>query len=438
MNKYFGTDGIRGIFGKDLTMELAFECGRILGRKNLKILIGRDTRFSSEILTHVFVLGAISNGADVVDVGICPTAGISYLTKINNFHFGIVISASHNPSEYNGIKFFGADGRKISKNVENRLEKQIFKQTDKNINLKIGHYFFDKNLKKDYEKFLLSNGIDLESMKVVLDCANGASYEIAENIFKSLNAEVIMINNNPTGFNINKKCGAINLKGLKDTVLKERANIGFAFDGDSDRVIAVDEKGQIVDGDKLIYFFANYYLKNNLLDKKIVVGTQITNSTIENELLKRDIKLIRTKVGDKYIDEILEKDKLLIGGEQCGHVMLKDKLPTGDGILNAVFAATILKKENKTLSQYFDFEIGMQTTKNINVKNKNKTLKCKNLVKYIKNIQKYLKNNEKLLVRSSGTENKIRIMIESNNIKKSKKIIKNIEKIINENNEGSV
>lgn len=415
MGLYFGTDGLRGIFGKTLTLDMAFRVGRAIAleKENSKILVGRDTRKSGEVLSLAFSLGAICEGADIFDTGVCPTAGISYLTNKNGYDFGVVISASHNPSEFNGIKIFNDKGEKIGDLKETEIEKRLFLPLEFN-KKNFGKYFVD-NLIKEYEAFLLKEKVNLEGLKIVLDCANGASFEIANTVFNKLGADVISINCEPNGENINLGCGATDILKLKQVVVEKKADMGFAFDGDSDRVIAIDEKGNIVDGDMLIYLFAMKYLAEGRLKNNQVVGTAMTNTGIENALKRKGIELLRTNVGDKYVNEILVKNNLLIGGEQCGHIFLKDELATGDGILNAILVAEICKKNNKKLSEFFDLKKHYQVIINIKVKNKNKVLNCKKLINLINNLQNGIKNNIRILVRGSGTEAIIRVMVESEN-----------------------
>lgn len=433
MGLYFGTDGVRGVFNKTLTLDLAYRIGYTLARQNncRKVVIGQDTRQSGNVLKHTISLGLILGGTNVVDVGVCPTAGISYLTISNKFDFGIVVTASHNPSEYNGIKIFGSDGKKINENIENNIEKNLFLTLNIFELDKIGKYECNEKLKNKYVKFLKNECLNLEKFKVVLDCANGAAYKIAEKVFKDANAKVITIGNKPNGKNINENCGALHIDNLTKAVKLYKADFGFAFDGDSDRVFAVDEKGKVVDGDKIIYLFATKYKAENKLKGNAVVCTHMTNMKIEDELKILGISMRRTDVGDKYVMQALDENNLIIGGEQCGHIFLKDKMPTGDGILNAITIANICKEYDKKLSECFDFKLNKQIKTDIKCKDKNLVLKCKKLQNFIKNIQTTHKNNIKLFIRASGTEDIIRVLIESPNQKLAKQINKQITEIIN-------
>ncbi len=440
MGLFFGTDGLRGIFGETLTSEMAYKCGYALSllKDKAKVVLGRDTRKSGTILTLAFSLGFLSGGGSVEDVGVCPTAGISYLTTSLGFDFGVVISASHNSSEFNGIKIFGSDGLKLGDLIEYEVEKNLLKNTEKLENNNIGKYLSKSEYLKNYEQFLINNGCDLSGLKIVLDCANGAAYKIAEEVFKALGAEVKILENVPNGENINNNSGALFIHNLSTKVKSNNADIGFAFDGDSDRVLAVDEKGNIVDGDKIIYLFAKEYDSCNKLERRIVVGTKMTNMGVEIALKELGIDLVRTDVGDKYVSEELIKRGALIGGEQCGHIFVKDRLCTGDGILNAILIAQICKKTNKKLSEFFNFELYNQEIINVKVKNKNYVLNCKNLTYEIKIIQNKLKNNGRILVRASGTEPLIRIMVEAKEKKVAMDFAEEVKLLVEKIDRGEI
>lgn len=411
-NLKFGTDGIRGVFNKSLFPKDAYEIGNAVGRlyKRNNILLGYDTRNSSTVLSEAFCCGAQISGCNVDVVGVSTTPSISYLTKHNKkYNFGVVITASHNPAQYNGIKVFNSQGEKISNYFCKKIEK-LSQHTFEIPQSKLGICRFDTKILIQYYNFLLSlnNHSKLKKIKIVLDCANGSSSKIAPYIFKKLGATVIPIFSQPNGLNINKKCGATNVKILRNTVKKFKADIGFAFDGDADRLIAVDELGQQVDGDQLLYFFAT-----NIPNIKTVVGTQLTNTAIEKELEKLNIKLHRTKVGDKFIYEKLKKFNLCLGGEQSGHIILPKFSPTGDGLLNAIWITNILSQNpNKPFSSYFNFKLYPQ--KHINI-NTTEQIKINEVFKLKNNIDKTIK----IITRLSGTEPVLRIMIEA----KNKKII---------------
>lgn len=436
MSLFFGTDGLRGKLNDNLSASVAFKCGNALGSvyPNSKILIGLDTRKTSSFLSLAFAVGTMQAGLNVTSVGVCPTAGIAYLTNKLGFDFGIVISASHNPAEFNGIKIIDKSGKKLDVQKETEIEREFLKQ--KTVPFKqIGEYHHKPQLIKLYKKFLMEQ-IDcvLNKKTIVLDCSNGAASKIAPQVFKNHGAKVIKISCKPNGLNINKNCGSLYVQKLKQTVLKYGADMGFAFDGDSDRVIAVDEKGSVIDGDQLMYMFACFYQEHNKLTRSVVVGTTMTNKGVENALNKKGISLIRTDVGDKYINEKLEQNNLLIGGEQSGHIFVKDKLMTGDGILNALLVAYICEKSNKKLSEFFDFSLHNQCMLNIPVKNKMKIISSKKLLLCKETEEKKLANSGRILVRASGTEPCVRVMVETETEQKSKEIADKIAKVVCEIN----
>lgn len=432
MGVFFGTDGIRGVVNHDLSYEVCYRCGNALAKKysGAKLLLGKDTRRSGDFVALAFALGAINGGASVVDVGVCPTAGVAFLTKHLGYDFGVVISASHNPAEFNGIKIFDSFGKKLGDSREEELEKLFLTSSAQSVDL-IGCYSQNFRIKKHYESFL-KNSIDskLCGLTIVLDCANGASFKIAPAVFRACGAKVISLSCKPDGKNINKNCGALHLQHLKRNVLKFKADMGFAFDGDSDRVIAVDECGQVVDGDKIIYLFALDYMQKNKLDPAVVVGTRHTNMGVEHALNNHGIKLIRTDIGDKYVGAKLDEKSLLIGGEQSGHVFVKDKLSTGDGILNALLIAEICMTQNKKLSQFFDFQTYKQVNLNVKVTDKMRVINSQKLADAEKQEIGWLKSDGRIMIRVSGTEPYIRIMVETKDETCSAEIAKRLECVI--------
>lgn len=430
---YFGTDGIRGIVGKDLTCDLAFKCGNALTKikKNPKILIACDTRPSNNLILFSFVSGVISNGGFVEDIGIAPTSVVSCLLTKQNFDFGVVISASHNPAEYNGIKIFNNNGEKINESTEAEIESYIINNSS-NGNFCLGKYKRNENMQKKYVEHIISNiNIRLNGLKVVLDLANGASYKLAPLIYKKLGADVVVINNF-SGGEINDNCGSLHMDMLKKRVLSESANLGLAFDGDADRVLCVDEDGNIVDGDAIIYILSIALKKQNLLKNNVVVGTTQTNLKIEKKLNQKGINFVRTDVGDKFVIEKLNELDASIGGEQSGHIILKDVLPTGDGILAGLKLMEVMKKENKTIKELFNIKLMPQLATNIVVKDK---LRVKNSEE-LNNLVTLLKQNfnGRIIVRMSGTENKIRILVEGESKMQLKYITSEIVKLINKIN----
>ena len=409
MSIHFGTDGIRGKFGEDLTIDIAYKCGNSL---NGNLIIGRDTRQSGIEIVKAFTKGALDAGCNVTEIGVCTTPCVAYLTLNKNFDYGIMMTASHNPAEYNGIKIFSGKGLKLSQDIEKSIENHI---NNAQVNLyNTGIYNKAPTLLDEYVNFIKSTAkTNFNNIKVVLDCANGASYDIAPKVFKSLGAEVVAISCTPDGTNINLNCGSLHPDNLVDAVLKNKANFGFAFDGDADRILAVDEEGNILDGDKLMYFFAKYYLAEGKLTNKQVVGTVMSNLGVEKALNNIGISLVRTNVGDKYVSEALINNNLLIGAEQSGHIILYDIFPTGDGVLNAIQVVNACVQSNKKLSQFIDYKPYKQTTINVFVKDKDAIMQKTELTKQVSMQNNKIAGQGRILVRKSGTEPCIRVMVES-------------------------
>lgn len=432
MGIFFGTDGIRGKVNSELTFDLAYKCGNALGSSLDKptIIIGQDTRISGSYLTIAFSGGAMCAGANIIDVGICPTAGIAYLTRVLGADFGVVISASHNTSEFNGIKIFDENGFKLGDLKENSLERR-FVHTFTISPQRIGFYKQDKKLVQLYEKHLLDCCKNkLNNLNIVLDASNGASFKIAPKIFTKLGANVIRINCKNDGKNINNNCGSLHPKNLQSAVLNNCANFGFAFDGDSDRIVACDENGNIIDGDLIVFMLAKYLKNYNSLNNNTVVGTRHTNMGIEKELNKLDIKLERTDIGDKYVIEKIEKDGLNLGGEKSGHVILRDYSTTGDGILTAIKLSEMVVELKKTLGELSQVPIYPQCNIDCTVSDKMRVINSESLTEAINKEEKILDKDSRIMVRVSGTENKIRIMVEAKDLSKATNSAQKIEDIV--------
>lgn len=408
MNIKFGTDGIRGKAFTELSQDIVQTLGNAL---NGLIVIGQDTRFSSPQLTQCFINGSLDAGCTVLNLGVCPTSCVAYISHLLNANFGVMITASHNPCEYNGIKIFGKKGHKISTSQEKRFESYINQNKYKK-NTKTGLFAQAENLVCLYKDYILHNFEPqaLKNMRIVLDCANGVASTIAPELFSLLDADVIAINNHPNGKNINANCGPLYTESIKSAMIQYKADIGFAFDGDGDRVIAFDCAGNTYDGDMLLYIFATHVYKS-----KTVVGTVMTNFNVEKALNACGIKLLRTAVGDKHVSEALVKHNLTLGGEQSGHIILRDILNSGDGILNALKIASLCKKENKSLCEFFNFSPYPQSNTNVEVKDKNAILNNPKLKKLVEQENNTLYSCGRLLVRASGTEPCIRIMAECEN-----------------------
>lgn len=432
MGVFFGTDGIRGKVNIELTFEMAKKIGNALScfKCNPKIIIGSDTRISNTYLTMGVSGGAVAGGARVTDIGVAPTAAIAYITKESKADFGVVISASHNSGEYNGIKIFGGDGYKLSDKDEETIER-LFLREKVNDYPDIGRYEQDFGLLKLYKRHLISISENrFSGMTVALDCAYGAAYKVAPEIFRSLGARVIAFNSREKGVKINENCGALYPEKFGKKVLKYGADFGFSFDGDADRLIAVDEKGEVIDGDKILLIFTKYLKNKNMLPHDTVVGTSHTNLAVEEELAKIGVSLIRADIGDKYVlSKMLEKN-LALGGEQSGHIIIKKHTTTGDGILSAIMLANIVKNSNRKLSSLANVKLYPQINRNVVVKDKFRIMNNDELNKENARLNAYLGGNGRIMIRASGTEPKIRVMVESPNSEENGRIADDIVGLI--------
>ncbi len=438
MGLYFGTDGLRGKVNEDLTFSVAYKIGNALAmlKDRPTIVIGADTRISNTYLTLALAGGATSGGANVIDIGVVPTAGIAYITKEIKADYGVVISASHNSGEYNGIKVFNGEGYKLGDKEEERIER-CFIHEKTNAFPNIGVYKQDFNLSKIYKKFLIgASENSLAGKTIVLDCAFGASHRIAPEVFRALGANVVATNCMDDGLKINQNCGALYPQNLAKKVLRYKADMGFCFDGDADRLIAVDEKGEVIDGDRIIYALGLYYKKLGKLNANTVVGTSHTNMAIEEALNKNGIELIRTDIGDKYVLAKLLERNLCIGGEQSGHIILKNIATTGDGILSAIVLANMIVNEGKKLSDIIDVELFPQANVNVIVKDKFRVMNSEHLNREVVKFNETLSGKGRIMIRASGTEPKIRVMVESKDKTLNEEIASSLVETINQiNNE---
>lgn len=415
MGLFFGTDGLRGKVNEDLTFDVAYKVGNALSilKEKPTVLIGGDTRVSRSYLTAGLAGGAMSGGANVIDAGVVPTAGVAYLTRLIGADYGVVISASHNGGEYNGIKVFDKNGYKLGDKEEERIERCFIHDKTNDFPL-IGTYRQDLTLIKKYREFLLSAVVRPFTGKiVVLDCAFGAAHRIAPEVFRRAGASVIAANCVNDGLSINKNCGAVYPQNLARKVLRYKADMGFAFDGDADRVIAVDERGDVIDGDMLLCALAKYFKKRNLLRGDAVVGTSHTNMAIEDELKAEGIDMIRTDIGDKYVLAKMREKGYSLGGEQSGHIILKDYATTGDGILTAIAVTNMLLQQDVTLSQGAKIALYPQVNKNVTVGDKFRVINNAELGRQVAKYAAALDGKGRLMIRASGTEPKIRVMVES-------------------------
>ena len=439
--KYFGTDGIRGRVNQEkINGEMFFKFGLAAGiyfknqKKSKQIaIIAKDTRLSGYTLEPALVSGLASAGIHVFTLGPLPTNGLAMLTKKMKANMGIMITASHNPYHDNGLKLFGPDGLKLSDRIEKKIEKLIdSKIADKLSNPKIlGRV---KSLENGSEKYIeilktnFPNQFNLRGLKIAIDCANGAAYKVGPQLLRSLGAIVYEIGTSPNGFNINKKCGSTFPNKFRNLTKKNRAHIGISLDGDADRIIVCDEKGNIVDGDKIIAMLAQRWKRKKIL-KGGVVGTLMSNYGLEKFLKKNKINFLRSDVGDRYVKELMQKNKFNLGGEQSGHIILGKFATTGDGLLVALEILFSMRKGNKASELFKNFCPTPQLLENVEVKDKSiiNSTKCKRAIKSAHNL---VRNKGRMLVRKSGSEPKIRIMCESENKILLKKCVNIVKKSI--------
>tara|TARA_A100001388_G_scaffold159307_1_gene118798 strand:+ start:442 stop:1764 length:1323 start_codon:yes stop_codon:yes gene_type:complete len=436
MSLKFGTDGIRGPVESVVTPDACLKIGHATGlaMKELgwnTVLIGKDTRVSGYMLEAALQAGFIAAGVNVNLLGPIPTPGVAYLTKTLRNKFGVVISASHNDFIDNGIKIFNEDGEKISRDIEKIIEKHLASDLSIVETSSIGKaYRFDESGPRYIEfcKSTVPSEISFSSLRIVLDCANGASYKVSPKVFEELGAEVIKIGTEPDGYNINQKCGSMHPEVVSKAVIENRADYGVSLDGDGDRVILVDEKGNILDGDDLLYIisFAN---PNRTGVWSGVVGTMMSNLGLEEGLKKLGYKFVRSDVGDKHVSEMLTKKGWMLGGETSGHIICKDLVSTGDGTIAALkVISSLLLLEKRPSEVLVNYKKIPQVNTAIKVKNKD-IVNDKDLQSLIKEIESDITVG-RVLVRPSGTEPKIRVMIEAPEIKVAKKYATDIEKLI--------
>ena len=426
MARMFGTDGVRGVANVELTPELAFKLGyaaaKYFSREGYapKIIIGRDTRRSGQMLEAALAAGICSAGGNAHLLGVMPTPAVSFLTSVVKANAGVVISASHNPFEDNGIKFFSQTGHKLPDTVEDEIEAIVKTPIDYSKAVSgssVGSIIYEKNLAELYIKHILNTAYaDLKGLKVGMDCSNGANSEIAPMILRSLGAEVITIFNEPNGININNGCGSTHLEALQKKVVEEGAHAGIANDGDADRCLVVDENGEALDGDQIMLICALELMKRKKLNDNMLVVTVMSNVGLHQAMKAHGGKTCKTAVGDRYVLEEMMKHNYSIGGEQSGHIIFSEFAKTGDGILTAVQLLCAMVKNNKPLS-----ELGAVMTKypqvllNVRVKDKNGWQEKPAIQEVIKKYQDELGDNGQILVRASGTEPLIRIMAEGPN-----------------------
>ena len=451
MRKYFGTDGIRRIANTELSPELVFrvaKAGAYVLSKHTDhmptILIGRDTRISGTLIESSMISGFLSYGANVKTLGVLPTPAVAYLTKKLNADASVVISASHNTYEFNGVKYFSNKGMKIPDSIEEEIEEVM--DSDKMselvaVNENIGISESGEELVYEYIYFI--EGIFRDSLlknankdfKVVIDTANGATSQIAEKIFSDLGINFTIINNKPNGVNINDNCGSTHLEGLRKYVLENGYDLGIAYDGDGDRCLAIDENGDLIDGDKILAVSSKYLKENNKLSKDTIVATVMSNLGLNVYAKNNNLNLIQTKVGDRYVLEEMLENGYNIGGEQSGHIIFLDYNPTGDGILTSLMLLQIILEKKVSASKLCDIiDIYPQVLVNAKVSNDKKYDfdKDEEIIKQIKEVEEEFAGNGRVLIRTSGTEPLVRVMIEGKDQEYITKKANDIAKLIEE------
>ena len=444
MGRLFGTDGVRGIANQELTPELAFNLGKagayILKKENKRpvVIIGKDTRISGDMLESALAAGILAVGGNVIRVGVVPTPAVAYLTKVYKADAGIVISASHNTFEYNGIKFFNSEGFKLDDLLEEKIEDIIIRSIDVN-----GHITGDligRSLEAEegaadlYVQHLLST-VDyrLDGKKVVLDCANGAAFQIAEKVYRELGAEVFVIGNEPNGVNINDGCGSTHPEKLQRELIKQNAEVGLAFDGDADRLIVVDNRGRVVDGDKTIAICAKMLKKQGRLRDEKVTATVMSNIGFHKAMEAEGILVDVTNVGDRYVLERMLQTGCVIGGEQSGHIIFLEHTTTGDGILSSLQLMKALLTEDKDMASLSDeVKIYPQVLVNARIHNdfKKTYMKDQQVAEKIRAVEETLRETGRLLIRPSGTEPVVRVMLEGQDIEQISAMAKDLAELI--------
>lgn len=443
MGVMFGTDGVRGVANRELSPELAFKLGRagafILARRgpNNRVVIGKDTRISGDMLESALVAGICSAGVDVLKVEVLPTPAIAFLTRELQAAAGVVISASHNPVEDNGIKFFGSSGYKLNDEIEAEIEALVMDDCANvpyPVGDRVGRAFVVQDAAERYVRFACGViDTDLKGLKVVVDCANGAAFQVAPRIYSELGAEVIPLFNQPNGVNINCGCGSTHPEALMEAVISTGADLGLAHDGDADRVLAVDSAGRLVDGDQIMVICACSLQEKNQLKKNTVVVTVMSNLGLHLALRQSGIRVAETKVGDRYVMEELLRTGATFGGEQSGHIIFLDCNTTGDGIVTALQLMAVMKKNGQRLADLASrMERLPQILENIRVTDKNLVMNSPVLKEVIKKEEKALKGKGRILVRPSGTEPLVRVMAEGKNMDQLKEIVNRLLNTIKE------
>jgi len=442
MTKYFGTDGVRGVANKELTPELAFRLGRIGGhvlteefQGKSQVLVGRDTRISGHMLENALIAGLLSTGVEVMTLGVISTPGVAYLTRVMNAQAGVMISASHNPVEDNGIKFFGADGYKLTDAQEEEIEKLLNEQEDtlpRPTGAAVGsitEYFEGGHKYIQYLKQTVDE--EFTGIHVVLDCAHGATSTLATHVFADLDADLTTMGASPNGLNINDGVGSTHPGELAKLVVDKGANIGLAFDGDGDRLIAVDEHGEIVDGDQIMFIIAHHLHSEGRLKQGTIVSTIMSNLGFYKALSDHGMKSVQTAVGDRYVVEEMRKGNYNLGGEQSGHIIFHDYNTTGDGLLTGLQLVNIMKITGRKLSELAaEMTVYPQKLVNVRVLDKHTVTDNARVAEVIVEVEKELAGNGRVLVRPSGTEPLVRVMVEAPNEEECARLVDRIVNVV--------
>jgi phosphoglucosamine mutase len=449
MGRMFGTDGVRGVANTELTAELAYKLGRagayVLteGKHKPKIVVGMDTRISGDMLEAALVAGICSVGAHAICVGVVPTPAVAYLTRLYNADAGVVISASHNPVEYNGIKFFNEDGYKLPDAVEDRIEDYISNNLE-GIPSPTGEELGIREQRtegsQEYIEFLKKIvDVDFKGLKIAVDCAEGAAWFIGPEVFRELGAEIHVIHNNPNGTNINKDCGSTHMEELRNFTLEKGCDIGFAFDGDADRCLAVDETGDEINGDYIMSILGRFMKGEGKLHKDTIVVTVMSNMGLDIACESEGIKTVKTKVGDRYVLEEMVKEGFKLGGEQSGHIIFLDHNTTGDGVLTALMLAKAVKSSGKKSSELASIMKELpQVLINAKVTNEKKYAYKEDelILEKIKVVEEELYGRGRVLIRPSGTEPLVRVMLEGDKLDEIRKMAEEIAVTIEDRSRG--
>lgn len=444
MTKYFGTDGVRGVANKELTPELAFKLGRIGGHVLTKesegksqILVGRDTRISGHMLENALIAGLLSTGVEVMTLGVISTPGVAYLTRAMNAQAGVMISASHNPVEDNGIKFFGADGYKLTDEQEEEFEQLLNAGEDtlpRPTGAAVGsvtEYFEGGHKYIQYLKQTVDE--DFTGIHVALDCAHGATSSLATHVFADLDADLTTMGASPNGLNINEGVGSTHPEGLGKLVVEKGADIGLAFDGDGDRLIAVDENGAVVDGDQIMFIIGRHLHAEGRLKSGTIVSTIMSNLGFYKALAEQGMSSIKTAVGDRYVVEEMRKNNYNLGGEQSGHIVFLDYNTTGDGLLTGLQLVNIMKRTGRKLSELAaEMKVYPQQLVNVRVTDKHAVTDNSRIAGVIAEVEKEMAGNGRVLVRPSGTEPLVRVMVEAPSEEECQRHVERIADVVRE------